>query len=141
MQTYSRKSKNKKPFQHNGKSLIRYQYTSCILWNNKYFTVQVLEKVCPNSTHTLLERERVWILRFRTLLPLGLNSHVWNVSVYFNHQNSTPNLHKHALHLFFSQNQLPQLNPIHISHFYSVRANVYSKLNSKPNLVQSYLFI
>ena len=40
------------------------------------FTVQVLEKVCPNSTHTLLERERVWILRFRTLLPLGLNSHV-----------------------------------------------------------------
>ena len=40
------------------------------------FSVQIIEKVCPNETHFLLERERVWILRFQTVLPKGLNSHV-----------------------------------------------------------------
>ena len=40
-----------------------------------HFTTQVIEKVTPNTTHTLLERERMWILKFRTVLPLGLNSH------------------------------------------------------------------
>ena len=40
------------------------------------FTVQVIEKVCPNDTHFLLERERFWILKFKTIFPLGLNSHV-----------------------------------------------------------------
>ena len=39
------------------------------------FSVQVIEKVLPNSTHILLERERLWILKFRTVIPLGLNSH------------------------------------------------------------------
>ena len=39
------------------------------------FSVQIIEKVSPNDTHTLLERERFWILRFRTVLPLGLNLH------------------------------------------------------------------
>ena len=39
------------------------------------FSVQVIEKVLPNSTHILLERERLWILKFRTIIPLGLNSH------------------------------------------------------------------
>ena len=40
------------------------------------FTVQVIEKVCPNNPHMLLERERFWIMKFETVLPLGLNSHV-----------------------------------------------------------------
>ena len=40
------------------------------------FSVQIIEKVCPNETHILLERERFWILKFNTILPLGLNSHV-----------------------------------------------------------------
>ena len=40
------------------------------------FSVQIIEKVCPNEPHFLLERERWWILKFRTTLPLGLNSHV-----------------------------------------------------------------
>ena len=40
------------------------------------FTVQIIEKVCPNETHILLERERFWIIRFNTILPLGLNAHV-----------------------------------------------------------------
>ena len=39
------------------------------------FSTQVIEKVTPNNAHILLERERLWILRFRTVLPLGLNSH------------------------------------------------------------------
>ena len=39
------------------------------------FTVQVIEKVMPNNPHILLERERFWILKFSTVIPLGLNSH------------------------------------------------------------------
>ena len=31
------------------------------------------EKVCPSSPHYLLEREDVWIKRFATKIPFGLN--------------------------------------------------------------------
>ena len=41
------------------------------------FSAQVIEKVCPTEMHTLLEREKIWILRFNTILPLGHNHHVW----------------------------------------------------------------
>ena len=34
---------------------------------------QVIEKVTPNSTHYLLEREEFWIKRFATKHPFGLN--------------------------------------------------------------------
>ena len=44
--------------------------------NLSNFSVQIVEKVIPNDTHILLERERYWILKFNTLLPKGLNSHV-----------------------------------------------------------------
>ena len=37
--------------------------------------VQIIEKVCPNTTHTLLEREKLWIQKLATRKPLGLNSH------------------------------------------------------------------
>ena len=36
---------------------------------------QIIEKVCPNNTHTLLEREKLWIQSLVTRLPHGLNSH------------------------------------------------------------------
>ena len=39
--------------------------------------VQIIEKVCPNTTHTLLEREKLWIQKLATRKPLGLNSHDW----------------------------------------------------------------
>ena len=39
------------------------------------FTVQIIEKVTPNTPHMLLERERMWILKFNTVTPFGLNSH------------------------------------------------------------------
>ena len=37
--------------------------------------VQVIEKVIPNNSHTLLEREKLWIQSLNTRLPNGLNSH------------------------------------------------------------------
>ena len=37
--------------------------------------VQLIEKVIPNNTHTLLEREKLWIQTLNTRLPNGLNSH------------------------------------------------------------------
>ena len=39
------------------------------------FSVQVIEKVLPNTPHIHLERESLWILKFSTVIPLGLNSH------------------------------------------------------------------
>ena len=39
------------------------------------FSAQIIEKVMPNTPHMLLERERLWINKFRTVLLLGLNSH------------------------------------------------------------------
>ena len=39
------------------------------------FSVQIIEKVTPNTPHMLLERERMWIMKFNTVSPLGLNSH------------------------------------------------------------------
>ena len=39
------------------------------------FRVQIIEKVMPNDTHTLLEREKLWIQRLITRIPFGLNSH------------------------------------------------------------------
>ena len=34
---------------------------------------QIIERVIPNSTHPLLERESVWMKRFATKIPFGLN--------------------------------------------------------------------
>ena len=39
------------------------------------FRVQIIEKVMPNDTHTLLEKEKLWIQRLITRIPFGLNSH------------------------------------------------------------------
>ena len=39
------------------------------------FSVEIIEKVTPDTPHMLLERERLWIMKFRTVLPSGLNSH------------------------------------------------------------------
>ena len=36
---------------------------------------QIIEKVCLNDTHTLLEREKLWIQTLVTRSPHGLNSH------------------------------------------------------------------
>ena len=40
-----------------------------------HFSVQVIEKVMPNTAHMLLERERFWILKFNTIVPRVLNAH------------------------------------------------------------------
>ena len=39
------------------------------------FRVQIVEKVLPNNTNILLERERLWIRTLVTKDPNGLNSH------------------------------------------------------------------
>ena len=39
------------------------------------FSVQIIEKVTPNTPHMLLERESMWIMKFNTVSPLGLNLH------------------------------------------------------------------
>ena len=36
---------------------------------------QIIEKVSPSDTHTLLEREKLWIQTLFTRHPHGLNSH------------------------------------------------------------------
>ena len=37
--------------------------------------VQIIEKVCPNTANTLLEREKLWIQTIVTRKPHGLNAH------------------------------------------------------------------
>ena len=37
--------------------------------------VQIIEKVMPNETHTLLKREKLWIQTLITRAPFGLNCH------------------------------------------------------------------
>ena len=39
------------------------------------FRLQVIEKVMPNNTNILLEREKIWIQTLQTRSPYGLNSH------------------------------------------------------------------
>ena len=39
------------------------------------FRLQVIEKVIPNNTNILLEREKIWIQTLQTRCPNGLNSH------------------------------------------------------------------
>ena len=39
------------------------------------FRVEIIEKVIPNTTHILLEREKFWIQKLNTVIPHGLNSH------------------------------------------------------------------
>ena len=41
--------------------------------NKSFAKFQVIEKVSPNTTHYLLEREEFWIKRFATKHPFGLN--------------------------------------------------------------------
>ena len=44
-----------------------------------HFTIQVIEKVVPDTVNFRLERESMWIRKLDTRTPRGLNINEWNV--------------------------------------------------------------